>query len=151
MSLTLISPAFAAGGRIPVRYTCDGTDVSPPLRWSGAPAGTRSFALLCTDPDARAGTWYHWAIFDIPSTVGGLAERQRPDTPGMRQAVNDFGRKGYGGPCPPGDGAHHYHFTLYALNVERLPVPAVARGRDAARAASAHELARAELVGLYGQ
>lgn|SRR5579883_2496581 len=150
MSLTLTSPAFTAQGPIPARYTCDGSDVSPPLDWSGAPAGTRGFALLCTDPDAPAGTWHHWAIFDIPATAAGLPEHQKPDAAGTRQAINDFGRKGYGGPCPPGNGAHHYHFTLYALDVDHLPVPASPRARDVVRAVKTHALAHAELVGLYG-
>ena len=150
MGLTLTSPAFAAQGRIPTRYTCDGSDVSPPLHWSGAPAETRSFALICADPDAPAGTWHHWAIFDIPATADGLPEHQKADASGVQQALNDFDRKGYGGPCPPGNGAHHYHFTLYALKVEHLPVPTTARCRDVARAAKAHVLAQADLVGLYG-
>ena len=153
MSFTLGSPAFALGGKIPVKYSCDGADLSPPLHWVEAPAATLGFALVCADPDAPAGTWYHWAIFDIPVTVRSLSEHYRPDAhDGIREATNDFDRPGYGGPCPPrGHGQHHYHFTLYALNVARLPVTASPRCRDVERAAQQHALARAELVGVYGR
>jgi Raf kinase inhibitor-like YbhB/YbcL family protein len=151
MTLRLTSPAFTAEGTIPVRYTCDGEDMSPPLSWSGAPQGTRSFALICRDPDAPAGVWYHWALFDIAQDRHGLEERCRPGG-GMHQAVNDFGQRGYGGPCPPhGHGRHHYHFTLYALSVEYLDVAPGAHCRDVEAAARAHALATAELTGLYGR
>ncbi len=121
--MRLNSTAFADGSAIPRRFTCDGDDLSPPLSWSDAPTGTRSFVLLCDDPDAPAGTWHHWAAYDIPSTVTAFAERAASDAEkrGFKQAVNDFQRPGYGGPCPPrGRGPHHYHFRLLALSVDGL-------------------------------
>ncbi len=151
MSLTLSSAAFTPNSRIPTRYTCDGEDISPPLRWAGAPDGTRSFALVCADPDAPAGTWYHWAIYDIPAAATQLAEDCPPQTKdGSHQALNDFGNRGYGGPCPPPrHGAHHYKFTLYALKVDSLKLSGAPRCRDVERAAKANALAQAETVGLY--
>jgi Raf kinase inhibitor-like YbhB/YbcL family protein len=154
MAFQLTSTAFKAGGRIPRQYTCEGEDRSPPLAWSGVPAGTKSFALLCDDPDAPAGTWHHWALFNIPAGTDRLDEgfaHRGPDI-GTRQAVNDFGRAGYGGPCPPpGHGFHHYHFKLLALDVEKLALPERVRGAEVERAAEAHALARAELIGLYSR
>ncbi len=151
MTMRLTSTAFRPGGTIPARFTCDGENLSPPLAWSGAPEGTRSFALVCRDPDAPAGVWYHWAIFDIAPGRDGLEEHCRPSG-GVHQAVNDFGQRGYGGPCPPhGHGRHHYHFTLYALDVEHLDVPAGARCREVEAEAKAHALAEAELTGLYAR
>lgn len=150
MAMQLTSAAFRGGREIPNMFTCDGRDISPPLAWSGAPVGTRSYAVVCSDPDAPSGTWYHWAIFDIPASVGELMQGHNPDSNSPRQAVNDFGRSGYGGPCPPrGRGPHHYSFALYALDVERLDVPARARCRDIERAARAHALATAQLTGTF--
>ena len=154
MTMTLTSTAFADGERIPELYTCDGADISPPLRWFGAPAGVRSFAVLCDDPDAPGGTWTHWAAFDIAASVAGLRESYpkgaRVDD--VRQAVTDFGRPGYGGPCPPpGHGVHHYNFRVLALDVERLDLPDGARFDDVANATRAHVLAEAELVGTYSR
>jgi len=150
--MKLESSAFSARGPIPARYTCDGEDVSPPLAWSGVPAAAHSLALLVDDPDAPGGTWSHWALFDIPVGIGELAEsyptdKQVGDT---RQAVQDFGRSGYGGPCPPrGHGVHRYHFRLLALDVATLGLPAGAGFEAVARAAQAHCIAQAELVGTY--
>jgi len=154
MTMVLTSPAFADGERIPELYTCDGADISPPLRWSGAPSGTRSFVILCDDPDAPRGTWTHWAAFDIGPDTGRLRESypkgSRVDY--VRQAVTDFGRTGYGGPCPPrGHGVHHYHFRLLALDVERLDLPTRATFEDVVEAAEPHALARAELIGTYSR
>lgn len=151
MAMRLTSTAFGSDG-IPARFTCDGADVSPPLAWSGAPAGTRSFALVCSDPDAPSGTWYHWAVFDIPAGTVELAENHPAKSHVGRQAINDFGAQDYGGPCPPrGHGAHHYHFTLYALNIEHLGAAVGARCRDVEKAAKTHAIATAELIGLYGR
>lgn len=148
--MQVISPAFAANDRIPVRCTCDGANVSPPLAWSDAPAATRSFALICSDPDAPGGTWYHWAIYDIPSDVRALPEHWLPTRSSPPEAVNDFRRPGYGGPCPPaGDAPHHYHFRLYALNVRRLGLAPRAPCRDVEVAARLHAITTAELIGLY--
>ena len=150
MAMHLTTTAFAAGGRIPARYTCKGDDLSPPLAWSGQPPATRSFALVCSDPDAPAGTWYHWAAFDIPRDLHALEEHCRPTRPALRQAINDFGKRGYGGPCPPpGHGPHHYLFTLYALDREQLDLPDGARCREVERAAKAHALDSARLIGVY--
>jgi Raf kinase inhibitor-like YbhB/YbcL family protein len=103
MTLRLTSPAFAPGARIPVRYTCDGEDLSPPLAWSGVPAETQSLALFCDDPDAPAGIWHHWALFDLPAAMtelrAGYPREAKVD--GTRQAINDFGGIGYRGPCHP--------------------------------------------------
>ena len=145
MSLQLQSPAFRDGQTIPERFSCDGADVSPPLTWADTPAGTHSLALFCDDPDAPGGTFHHWAIYDIPKSTGELSEGM------MRQGVNDFGKLGYGGACPPkGDRAHHYHFTLMALDVGHLDVRGN-RCEDIERAARSHAIAATELVGTYSR
>jgi len=152
MAFTITSPAFGHGDAIGRQFTCDGDDVSPPLTWSGAPAGSLSLALLCDDPDAPRGTWHHWAIFDIPVDVTALPEgyRRQERVGTIRQAVNDFGTVGYGGPCPPpGHGVHHYHFRLLALDVETLGLGESAACVDVAKTAQPHILAQAELVGTY--
>lgn len=151
-SMQLRSSGFSHDGAIPSRFTCDGDDLPPPLAWSGAPAGTRSFALVCHDPDAPSGDWYHWAVFDISAGDHELAEGDGPRNRPQREAVNDFGKRGWGGPCPPrGHGHHHYHFKIYALDVERLDLPANTRCRNVERAAAGHALASAELVGIYSR
>ncbi|MFZ1414787.1 MAG: YbhB/YbcL family Raf kinase inhibitor-like protein [Defluviicoccus sp.] len=152
MTLTLTSPAFKHGERIPAFYTCEGKDLSPPLAWTGAPAGTRSFALVCSDPDAPAGTWYHWAIFDLGAEKShldaGFPRNARAGA--VRQAISDFKRPGYGGPCPPkGHGPHHYHFRLFALGVASLKLAEAAHCRDVERAAEQQAFAKATLTGLY--
>ena len=132
--MRLISTAFADGSAIPRRFTCDGEDLSPPLNWNDAPPDTRSFVLLCDDPDAPAGTWHHWAAYDIPSTLTAFAERASAEKLGFKQAINDFRRPGYGGPCPPrGHGLHHYQFQLLALSVDHLPVGHTPSCRDGVR------------------
>ena len=147
--MKLVSTAFADGAAIPRRFTCDGENLSPPLRWSDAPAGARSFALLCDDPDAPAGTWHHWAAYDIPPDTTTLAENAAQGTK-MKQAVNDFRNSGYGGPCPPpGHGPHHYHFRLLALSTDHLRVETSASCRDVEREARKFTLAEATLVGWY--
>jgi len=152
VAMQLTSASFRDGGEIPKPFTCDGSDQSPPLAWSGAPPGTRSFAVVCRDPDAPAGVWYHWAIFDIPAQISQIAQGHSPDSNAPRQAINDFGRRGYGGPCPPhGHGRHHYSFTVYALSVERLDLPAGARCVEVERAARAHAIANAQLTGIYAR
>ncbi|HOK26531.1 MAG TPA: YbhB/YbcL family Raf kinase inhibitor-like protein [Bacteroidales bacterium] len=144
------SPAFKEGELIPSRHTCDGHDVSPPLEWSGAPAETRSFALISDDPDAPVGTWVHWVIFNIPANVNKLEEnipKKEVLSNGARQGRNDFGRIGYGGPCPPG-GTHRYYFKLYALDRE-LDLKAGSTKRDLLKAMEGHVLAEAHLMGRY--
>jgi len=154
MTMTLTCTAFADGERIPRLYSCDGADISPPLAWSGAPDGVRGFALLCDDPDAPGGTWTHWAAFDIAADATGLSEDYPKDdrVGAVRQAVTDFKRPGYGGPCPPrGHGTHHYRFRLLALDVDRLDLPAKARFDDVAAAVAGHILAEATLTGTYSR
>jgi Raf kinase inhibitor-like YbhB/YbcL family protein len=150
MPLMLISPAFPAGGAIPAEYTCDGADISPPLSWSGAPPGTKSFVLVVEDPDAPSGVFRHWAAFDIPGGWHGLDKgygRSRPAS-GFHEARNDFGRGGYGGPCPP-NGAHHYHFELFAVNRPTLALDPSPTVEGVLRAAEPYAIARTELVGTY--
>ena len=150
--MRLTSSAFATGNHVPVRFTCDGANVSPPLAWSEAPAAAKSFALICADPDAPGGTWYHWAIYDIPPATRVLDEHWPPARASPPQGINDFRHSGYGGPCPPhGAPAHRYTFRLYALNVERLDLAAHAQCREVEAAGKAHAIATAELVGLYGR
>ena len=148
----LSSPAFSDAQRIPRRFTCDGEDLSVPLRWSDAPAETRSFVLLCEDPDAPAGVWHHWAVYDIPSDWTELAEGigRAGAKSGLKQAINDFGRLGYGGPCPPHrHDPHHYQLHLLALSVDHLPVRSKPSCQEVERQARRHAIAEATLVGLY--
>jgi Raf kinase inhibitor-like YbhB/YbcL family protein len=150
--MRLSSSAFSDGSAIPRRFTCDGEDMSPPLEWSDAPTETRSFVLLCDDPDAPGGTWHHWAAFDIAAsqTVLEAGAAQHAQQQGLDQAVNDFGRPGYSGPCPPrGHGIHHYHFRLLALSVDRLAVRRNPSCRDIEREARKHLIGEATLVGVY--
>jgi len=148
--MQLSSSAFSNGAPIPRRFTCDGEDLSPPLAWQAAPAKTRSFVLLCDDPDAPAGTWHHWAVYDIPAGQTGLAEDAGAGGGAGKQAVNDFRRPGYGGPCPPhGHGRHRYHFRLLALAVDHLPLGAKPSCREVEREARKHVVAEATLVGIY--
>lgn len=154
MAMQLSSPAFAPGGRIDRRYTCDGDDTSPALRWSGVPENCRSLMVTCHDPDAPSGLFRHWAAFEIPAEWAGLDAGHGAESlaDGFRQAVNDFGRAGYGGPCPPpGHGEHHYHFRLWALSEASLPVAGSATCVEVEAAAEPYVLAEAELVGIYGR
>jgi Raf kinase inhibitor-like YbhB/YbcL family protein len=142
MPFGLTSPGFADGANIPVEYTCDGADSPPPLSVSEPPDGVRSFALIVDDPDAPRGTFTHWLAYDIPADSHFDATRGKT----LR---NDFGRDGYGGPCPPpGHGPHRYHFTLYALDVPALPLHGKTR-RDLEAALATHTLATARLTGRY--
>jgi len=154
MSFTISSPAFANHQAMPKKYTCEGADVSPPLRWSGAPPGTKGFALIMDDPDAPDPkaprmTWVHWVIYDLPADVHELAEGAATlGLPGnARQGINDWKRTGYGGPCPP-IGRHRYFHKLYALDtgLPRLEHPTKAQ---LIAAMKGHVLAEAELVGTY--
>jgi Raf kinase inhibitor-like YbhB/YbcL family protein len=151
LTMRLRSSAFPDGHRIPTRYTCDGANLSPPLAWEDVPQGTRSFTILCDDPDAPKGTWHHWAVFDIPADQSTLVEGVRPaEQAGLGQARNDFGKLGYGGPCPPrGHGPHRYRFRILALAVARLPLPKGPSFGDVERAAREHVVEEASLVGIY--
>ncbi len=150
--MRLSSTAFSEGTAIPSRHTCDGEDLSPPLAWSNVPPGARSFVLLCNDPDAPGGTWHHWAAYDIPARQSALAAgaAQHAEKGNFKQAINDFQRVGYGGPCPPpGHGPHRYRFLLLALSVEHLSLPKKPSCRDVEREARKHALAEAVLIGIY--
>jgi len=154
MALTLQSPAFRAHGEIPSVHTCDGHDVSPALRWSGAPAGTRSFVLIVDDPDAPdpaapKRTYVHWVLYDVPADASELPEGATSDTVprGTREGINDWDRAGYGGPCPP-IGRHRYFFKLYALDT-LLGDLGRAKKADVERAMRGHVLEETQLVGTY--
>lgn len=149
-TLSLSSPAFDDGGAIPAQYTCDGQDISPPLEWSGPPSGTESFALIADDPDAPAGTWVHWVIYDLPAETRGLPEGVPAEdhlTSGGVQGINSWPKTGYGGPCPP-SGTHRYFFRLYALDVALGADPGLGKVELLA-AMEGHLLAEAQLVGTY--
>jgi Raf kinase inhibitor-like YbhB/YbcL family protein len=147
--IALTSPAFKAGGTIPKRYSCDGANVSPPLRWRRVPGGARELALLVEDPDAPGGSFVHWVLFKIAPGLRGLAEGEVPN--GARQATNSAGDSGWAGPCPPGgDRPHHYQFTLYALRAP-LDQPNGAAADAVRRGIAAVALARGRLVGRFGR
>jgi Raf kinase inhibitor-like YbhB/YbcL family protein len=151
MALTLTSTAFNAGAEIPTRYTCEGTDRSPALNWTGAPAGTKSYALIADDPDAPVGTWVHWVVYDLPAGATELAEGiPASDTlpGGGTQGRNDFRKIGYGGPCPPPGKLHRYFFKLYALDAPTTLNPRATKA-DVLAAIEGHVLAQAELMGTY--
>jgi Raf kinase inhibitor-like YbhB/YbcL family protein len=144
--LSLTSDAFKNGEAVPVEYSCDGAGSAPRLRWSDPPAGTKSFALVIDDPDAPGGTFRHWGVFDIPATAREIGGSQRLGT----EVMNDFGKQGYGGPCPPkGHGPHHYHFKLFALDTDRLALPGDAKVIDVENAARKRAIAQGELIGTY--
>ena len=151
---TLSSPGFRHNQPIPVKHSCEGADVSPALKWEGAPVGTKNFALICDDPDAPSGSWVHWVIYGIPASTTALPENvAKTDTiaalGNAKQGVNDSGKVGYGGPCPPrGHGVHHYHFRLHALDTDLNLAPRVTR-RQLEAAMKGHILAQAELIGTY--
>lgn len=150
--MKLVSPAFKYGGRIPMKYTCDGDDISPPLRWSGVPNGTESFVLICDDPDAPMGTWVHWVYYNIPKNVRSLPESIVPtENPyiGGTQGINDFKRVGYGGPCPP-MGTHRYFFKLYALK-DRLNLPSGLTKEQVLEKIGDHIIGKAILMGIYSR
>ena len=148
--MELKSLAFEAGDLIPAKYTCDGSDVSPPLSWSDAPSGTQSFALISDDPDAPRGTWVHWVAWNIPATSRSLDEglpKQDSLPNGMKQGTTDFRRVGYGGPCPP-SGTHRYFFKLYALDTS-LSLPSSTTKAALEKAMQGHILKQGELMGVY--
>jgi Raf kinase inhibitor-like YbhB/YbcL family protein len=149
MPFTIESQAFPAGGTIPQEFTCEGANYSPALTWTGVPAGTKSFALIMDDPDAPGGVWNHWLLWNIPPTAAGVEENLRPHGT-IRTGENDFGKSGYGGPCPPkGHGAHRYYFRLFALNTPKLNLAAGTRRAALDRALASHVLATAEYMGCF--
>jgi Raf kinase inhibitor-like YbhB/YbcL family protein len=151
MTFALRSSAFADGATIPVRFTCDGENVSPPIDWSGMPEATGSLVLIVDDPDAPSGTFTHWVLYDIPATTKQLPEGERPGGTG-RSGVNGFGKKGYGGPCPPrGNAPHRYNFTLSALDVSTLGLGEGADRRAVESRMRDHLLGTARWMGRYGR
>jgi hypothetical protein len=143
--LQIKSPAFQHSGAIPSKYTCDGADVSPPLAIADVPGKTRSLALIVDDPDAPAGTWVHWVVWNIAPGIREIPENSVPQ--GASQGTSDFGKQKYGGPCPP-SGTHRYCFKLYALDVPLDLKPGATKGQ-VEEAMKGHVLAQSELVGLY--
>ena len=150
MALVISSSAFAEGGMIPAKYTCDGQDVSPPLAISGIPEQAKSLALISDDPDAPRGTWVHWVLYNLPPDTKGLPENIPGDEKlkdGARHGVTDFGSFGYGGPSPPG-GTHRYFFKVYALDI-MLDLSGKVKKADVEAAMKGHVLAEGQLMGKY--
>lgn len=150
-SFTMASEAFSGDQMIPRKFSCQGDDISPQLSWKGAPAATKSMALIVDDPDAPAGTWVHWLLYNLPPAVSELEEGvEKTDqlSNGALQGKNDFRKVGYGGPCPPAGKAHRYFFKLYALD-SVLSLKAGASKGDLENAMKGHILSQAELVGRY--
>jgi Raf kinase inhibitor-like YbhB/YbcL family protein len=143
MAFTVKSPAFADGQLVPTQFTCDGNDTPPPITIDDAPTGTKSFAIVVDDPDAPKGTFTHWLTYDVPAD-GNVLRAAAGKT-----LDNDFGRKGYGGPCPPrGHGPHRYYFTVYAVDVPALDISGNRRA-DLEAALADHTLAQARFMGRY--
>ena len=151
MGFAVTSPSFQNGGSIPKKFTCDGADVSPELQLTAPPPGTQSLALIADDPDAPAGTWVHWVLFDLPAETKalpeGVAKVDQPPT-GGRQGRNDFRKVGYGGPCPPPGKPHRYFFRAYALDGKVGLKPGASR-QELEQAMHGHILGTAELMGKY--
>lgn len=151
--MNVTSPAFKDKGRIPVQYTADGDDMSPPLRWEGKPEGVAEYAVICEDPDAPGGVFTHWVIYNIPAGYDhldeGVMQVSELDN-GAMQGKNHFGKIGYGGPSPPKGKPHHYIFTVYALDA-KLDLPAEITKEELRKAMEGHIIAQGKLVGLYGR
>jgi Raf kinase inhibitor-like YbhB/YbcL family protein len=153
VTIALTSSAFREGEAIPEKHTCDGLDLSPALAWSGAPAGTRSLALLCDDPDAPVGLWVHWVIWGVPPDTTSLPEgvaREKSLPNGSAQGLNDFRKIGYGGPCPPPGKPHRYFFRIYALDAGVALAPGATR-KELLKAIEGHVIGEGELMGRYGR
>ena len=151
MALTIKSSVFSDGDMMVAKYTCKGEDVSPSLSWDGVPSGTKSFALICDDPDAPFMTWVHWVIYDIPANVTELSEGVPKDntlSSGAKQGRNDFRKIGYGGPCPPPGGPHRYFFKLYALNAMLNLEPGLTK-KALLKKMEGHILEEAQIIGKF--
>jgi Raf kinase inhibitor-like YbhB/YbcL family protein len=146
-TLKISSPAFKHNSHIPPKYTCDGIDVNPPLTFENIPPGAKSLALIVDDPDAPAGTWVHWVIWNMASDVQTIEENTVPN--GASEGVNDFGKQNYGGPCPP-SGTHRYFFKLYVLD-SSLTLNKNTTKADLERAMKGHIIAQSEVIGLYAR
>jgi Raf kinase inhibitor-like YbhB/YbcL family protein len=154
MALLLRSTVFKENDQIHPTYTCDGKNFSPPLQWTEPPEGTKSFVLICEDPDAPSGTFVHWVAFDVPPEVQSFPEGipAKGTVPMLgKQGQNDFGNVGYGGPCPPRNGPHRYHFKLYALDTELGLKPGSTTKGEVLKAMDGHVLADARLMGRYSR
>ncbi len=152
-NISISTEAFRAGETVPAEYTCDGRNVSPELSWGTVPSGAKSIALIMDDPDAPRGTFVHWVLYNIPADTGKLAggvPRTETLGDGSSQGMTDFGRPGYGGPCPPPGKPHRYYFKIYALDT-KLNLPPGATKADVERAMKGHVLAQGELMGKYGR
>jgi len=152
MEIKLESSAFKDGQSIPKQYTCDGVNISPPLEWSGVPKNGKTLAIICDDPDAPAGTWVHWVVYNLHADDLGLIENTPATdklTGGGLQGKNDFGKIGYGGPCPP-SGTHRYFFKLYALDAETDLKPGATKS-DLLKAMEGHVTAQGQLMGTYSR
>jgi hypothetical protein len=155
-AFALSSPQFAAGGSLAAALVfnhdgCKGANRSPALRWTDPPARTKGLALAIYDPDAGPAGWWHWIVYDIPAERRGLPAAIPPASPSVRQGVNDFGTVGYGGPCPPPGSAHHYIFTLYALDIAYLALPTPLPGQAFLPLIRPHIIATATITGIYGR
>jgi len=151
LSFTIESAEFGEGGGIPPKFTCEGDDISPELKWSNAPSLTKSYALIVDDPDAPGGTWTHWIVWNIPAIAIALPEalpKTKTLDDGTRQGVNDFKRIGYGGPCPPRGKPHRYFFRLYALG-DMLDLKAGAPRNELESAMHEHVLSHTTLMAAY--
>jgi Raf kinase inhibitor-like YbhB/YbcL family protein len=147
MGFLLSSPVLHDGEKIEKKYTCDGRNVSPPLKWEGAPKGTQSFVLIVDDPDAPRGVWTHWVVYNIPGDITEIKEGEVPV--GALEALNDFGKVEYGGPCPP-SGTHRYYFKLYALD-NKLTLPANPTRKQVEEAMKTHILSETQLMTPYSR
>ena len=150
MEIKITSSAFEEGGMIPKQYTCDGANISPSLAWTSVPEGTKSFALICDDPDAPMGVWVHWVIFNLPVNINELPESipsQKTLENGAKQGTNDFRKIGYDGSCPS-SGTHRYYFNLYALDTE-IDLDAGATKEDLLKMMEGHILSKGQLMGRY--
>jgi Raf kinase inhibitor-like YbhB/YbcL family protein len=145
VQMKISSTAFEQNGQIPKKYTCDGSDVNPPLKFEGVPAEAKSLVLIVDDPDAPVGTWVHWILWNIDPKTSEIKENSVPKS--AKQGMNDFRKHDYGGPCPP-SGTHRYFFKLYALDITLNLGPNVTKG-DIESSIKGHILEKAELIGIY--
>jgi Raf kinase inhibitor-like YbhB/YbcL family protein len=147
--MEIISPSIKQGGTIPTVHTCDGTDISPALSWTGVPEGAKSLVLIVDDPDAPMGTWAHWILYNLPPETTGLPENIQELPVGTRRGETSFRYTHYGGPCPP-DREHRYYFKLYALD-SLIDLPEGAKQEQVEKAMEGHQLAKAVLMGRYNR
>ena len=151
--IKVVSTAFTEGQAMLKQSTCDGLNLSPPLEWSGVPQNAKTIAIICDDPDAPSGTWVHWVLYNLPADRIGIIENVPPTEKlpgGGLHGTNDFGKLGYGGPCPPGVTPHRYFFKIYALDNE-IPLKAGATKADLVKSMEGHILGQGQLMGTYGR